>query len=183
MDEFKNKTGNLDYFAMAYVAKLPGGGAVVVDGVLEHTTQAQAETLVNRAQTIFPNWLNAVVEADVRGEDFIQVITRNPGLRIIPMKTGGKGKGVRLERQMSPWLENGFVRISDADTPFLNELRHELDLYPNCAHDDALDALYWALRGMPDVLTLGRESVQEEILEPKYQGAKQENPFIAFGSR
>ena len=55
---------------------------------------------------------------------------------------------------MSPWLESGMVRISDAETPFLNELRKELDMYPLSKHDDALDAMYWALRGMPDVLMM-----------------------------
>ena len=157
MSAIKNKLGENDYFAIAYVAKLPGGGAVVVDGVLEHCTQAEAEIFVKRGQEMYPNYLNAVVEGDGKGEDFIQVLRRNPSLKVIPMKTGGKGKNIRLVRQMGPWLESGIVRISDAETPFLNELRKELDMYPLSKHDDALDAVYWALRGMPDVLQLPRE--------------------------
>ena len=154
MSATKNKLGTNDYFAIAYVAKLPGGGAVVVDGVLEHCTQAEAEMFVKRGQEMYPFYLNAVVEGDGKGEDFIQVLKRNPSMKVLPMKTGGKGKDIRLVRQMAPWLESGMVRISDAETPFLNELRKELDMYPMSKHDDALDAVYWALRGIPDVLVM-----------------------------
>lgn len=64
---------------------------------------------------------------------------------------------------MAPWMENGTVRISDAETPFLRELRNELDSYPNHAHDDALDAVYYALRVIPDVLVMPKSS--EELPE------------------
>ena len=182
MDEYTNKAGRNDYFAMAYSAKLPRGGAVCVDGVLEHCTQDQGETYVNRPQEIFPNWINSVVESDGAAEVFIQTIKRNPGLRIIPMKTKGRGKGKRLEIEMAPWLENGTVRISDAETPFLNELRHELDTYPDCENDDALDALYWSLRAMPDVLVLRKD--EEELPTPGVDKRKQQlSPFVAFGRK
>jgi len=105
---------------------------------------------------------------------------QNPPLRIIPMKTGGKSKGIRLERQMAPWFENGKIRISDADTPFLNELRHEMDLYPNCAHDDALDAVYWALRGMTDVLIMEKSG---EELPQAARKKKMKSPWAALGAR
>lgn len=181
MDEYTNKAGRNDYFAMCYSAKLPRGGAVVVDGVLEHCTQDQGETYVKRPQEIFPTWINSVVEADGAGEAFIQTIKRNPGLRIIPMKTKGRGKGKRLEREMAPWLENGTVRISDAETPFLNELRHELDTYPDCENDDALDALYWSLRGMPDVLVLRDD---EELPAPGVnKKVQQVHPYCSLGRK
>ena len=169
MSVTKNKLGDNDYFAIAYVAKLPGGGAVVVDGVLEHCTQAEAELFVKRGQEMYPFYLNAVVEGDGKGEDFIQVLKRNPGLKVLPMKTGGKGKDIRLVRQMGPWLESGMVRISDAETPFLNELRKELDMYPMSKHDDALDAVYWALRGMPDVLVMPTPKEDLPAFAPKKQ--------------
>lgn len=179
-DAVKNKSGKGDYFAIAYVAKLPGGGAVVTDGVLDRCTQAQAEQYMNRAQEIFLNWIGNVVEGDGKGEEFIQVIKRNPKLKIIPMKTGGKGKNERLVVQMSPWLESGMVRVSDADTPFLLELRRELNNFPLVDNDDALDALYWALRGMPDVLVMPDASEGLPGLKRKRKTA---NPFLSFGGR
>jgi len=181
MDAYKNKEGKLDYFALAYVAKLPGGGAVVVDGVLSQCTQGEAEDFMNRAQEIYPMWQGSVVEGDGKGEDFIQVIRRNPDLRIVPMKTGGKGKHQRLVLQMSPWLENGTVKISDAETPYLLELRRELDNYPLNDKDDAMDALYWALRGMPDVLVM--KDPGEGLPGTTWKKKKTANPFLAFGGR
>jgi phage terminase large subunit-like protein len=176
-DEWKNKVGKGDFFAMAYVAKLPGGGLVCVDGVLDRPTQAQAEIYLNRAQEIYPSWMASAVEGDGRGDDFIQVLRRNPRLRLIPMKTGKKSKTVRLERIMSPWIESGLVRISDANTPFLIELRKELDQWPNCEHDDALDALFWGLMNFPDQLT----AVVDTNIDAKDPGRrKKANPFGSF---
>jgi predicted phage terminase large subunit-like protein len=170
---FRKDTGDRDYFAIAYVAKLPGGGAVVMNGVLEKCSQAEAEGYVMRGQNMYPNYLNAIVESDGKGEDFIQVIMRNPNMKVIPRKTGGKGKNTRFTI-MQPWLESGQVRISNADTPFLHELRKELDTYPLCRYDDALDALYYALIGIKDVLSV--PSVDDEI--PVYaEVEKVGNPF------
>jgi hypothetical protein len=178
MDEYKNKAGVPDYFALCYLMKLPGGGAVVADGVIARCTQADAEGYIKRAQEIYPI-RNIVVEGDGKGEDFIQVLRRNPGMKLLPMKTGGKGKGIRLERQMGPWLENGTIRISDADTTFLIELRRELDNYPLCDNDDALDSLYWAMKGMPEVTTMPRD-VDGEYPMNTYK-KKTANPYLSLG--
>ena len=168
-DAAKSAQGKGDYFAMAYVAKLPGGGCVVVDGVLDRCTQGQAEAYVVRAQEIFHMWLISGVESVGKGDDFIQTIMRNPGLRISPQHSGRMRKERRLEVELAPWLENGTVRISDAETPFLRELRNELDSYPNNAHDDALDAVYYALRVIPDVLVMPqiKEELPEVFIEEK----------------
>jgi len=151
----QKKTGDRDYFAIAYVAKLPGGGAVVVDGVLDKCSQAEAEGYVLRGQEMYPIYLNSYIEKDGSGDYFISVIMRNPNMKVIPLGTKGKGKDERFSI-MQPWLESGQVRISDAETPFLTELRHELNMYPHCSYKDALDALYYALRGIPEVLSKPR---------------------------
>jgi predicted phage terminase large subunit-like protein len=173
----QKKTGDRDYFAIAYVAKLPGGGAVVVDGVLEKCSQAEAESYVMRGQNMYPNYLNAIVESDGKGEDFIQVLMRTPSMKVVPMHTKNRGKEQRLVKQMSPWLESGMVRISDAESPFLQELRKELDLYPMCKYDDALDALYYALRGMPDVLVMPKDEEELPIYGPR---EKKVSPFATL---
>jgi predicted phage terminase large subunit-like protein len=178
-DAAKNAEGKGDYFALCYLAKLPGGGAVVVDGVIDHCTQAQAEIYLNRAQDIFPGWAKTAVESVGKGDDFVQVIMRNPGLKIIPMHSGRKSKNERLEREMGPWLENGAVKISDAHTPFLDELRRELDAYPNHAHDDAMDALYYAMRAMPEILKLPQDTA--ELPDAAVQDTRPVNPFRSMG--
>ncbi len=77
---------------------------------------------------------------------------------------------------MQPWLESGQVRISDAETPFLTELRKELDTYPNCKMKDALDALYYALMGIQEVLS---QPINEEEL-PAYGAKEKENIFAGM---
>lgn len=154
MASWVNRTSKGDYFAMAYCAKLPGHGLVITGGELARPTQAEAEAIVKRPQEIYMNWRGAGVESDGRGMDFIQVLQRNPGIRIVPLSTGKKAKADRLEKQLGPWLENGTVWISNADTPFLNELRRELNDYPLCTYDDALDAVYYAVMMFPEALTI-----------------------------
>ncbi len=181
MDKEKNKTGKNDFFALAYVAKIPEGGAVVFDGIIARCTQEESESYVVRAQEIFPGWLNAVVEGDGKGEEFIQVLMRRPMLKLVPMKTGGHGKARRLEGQMQPWFASGRVRISTAETPFLNELRKELSDYPFNEHDDAMDAVYWALRGLPDVLVLPKG---DENQLPSTIRIRRTNPYAElYGAR
>jgi phage terminase large subunit-like protein len=176
----KNKAGSkadTDYFALAYVAKHPLGGAVFYSGVLERTTLFPALGYVEKAQAMFPGWQTCIVEGDGKGWEFIQTLMLKPGLLVNQMKTGGKTKPDRLEKQMGPMLESGRVKISDADTPFLNELRKELREWPENSHDDAMDAVYWALRGMPDALVM--PAISEEL--PTMHKQKLPNPFLSFG--
>jgi predicted phage terminase large subunit-like protein len=169
-----------DYYALAYVAKLPEGGAVVCDGILEKTTLLSALYYAERAQEIYSGWKGTVVETDGKGTEFVQSLYMlKPDLKIIPSGTKGKNKHVRL-REMAPWFENGRVRISDANTPFLNELRKEMRLFPNTPHDDAMDAVYWALTAIMDVLQMPKagSSLPGTLLE-----LKKPNPFNSFARR
>jgi hypothetical protein len=180
IDESQKESRDRSYFAIAYVAKLPLGGAVVVDGIRERCTQLQAEEHVERPQHLFPGWLNTGIELDGKGETFYAHVRRKPHLRIVPMKTKGKGKAQRLEHQMSPWFESGIVKISDADTPFLNALRKEMRQYPNSRTLDCMDAVYWALRMIPEVLKM---ETRDEM--PLFGEKKKEKvyDFSVFGRR
>ena len=91
--------------------------------------------------------------------------------------TGGKGKKERLERQMGPWFENGTVRISDADTPFLNALRKEMDDYPHGTMD-CMDSVYWALRQMPDILIIKAEP---DRLPSRMKKTRKGHPMLSLG--
>ena len=103
------------------------------------------------------------------GEQFIPVLRRNPGIRIDARKTKGMRKADRLVLGLGPWLANGRVMISDADTPFLNALRRFLSLYPAVTRNDpgwdAADAVYWALHAFPEALTM---SYRGDSMEPDY---------------
>ena len=176
-----NLAGNTknDYFAMAYIAKIPEGGCVITGGVLERGTQASAETHVNRAQEMFPGWTMSCVESDGKGEEFIQLVTRNPNLRILPKGSKGIKKETRILQILSPYLESGQIRISDEESLFLNELRKELDEFPDCEHDDALDAVYYSMFTVQDALK-AMINVTEEFARIKLPT---KNPYAAFGRR
>jgi len=96
------------------------------------------------------------------GKVFKQTLQRNHRIRVVASGlkdiTDGKISSKRDRvLQTHKWFESGVVKISDADTPFLNALRRLFekfyDLDPK--HDssfDAFDAVFHALRNMPDIL-------------------------------
>ena len=169
---------NRSYFALAYVAKIPQGGAVVLDGVLTQCSQIESENYIAMAQTKFPNYQFTAIENVGGGALYIQVARRNSSLRIVDsdlsgfVKRGGRirSKADRILLEMAPWFENGTVRISTADTPFLNALRRLFDRFYDLdpAKDlsfDAGDAVYHALKAMPEVLVIAQP--EEELVANK----------------
>ena len=174
--------GGRSHFAMAYVAKLSYGGAVVVDGVVEQCSQAEAETHVMAAQNLYPGWLHSVIESDGVGAQFIQLLQRNPQFRVIPKKTSDIFRGAKERRQyelLSPLLERGVLRISDADTKFLNIFRNYLENYPNLERHapewDVADSVLWAVVGMPDI------QQQAQTIMPDAKKSKRTNIYSALG--
>lgn len=158
--------GQRSHFALAYVARIPQGGAVIVDGVLTQCSQLEAENYILQAQTKFPYYRYTAVENVGGGAGFIQSIRRNSKLRIVasdlsPMDLDTKkvrDKKSRIEKEIGPWLENGTIRISDAQTPFLDALRRGLNQFYDLPKTDyafdAWDAVYHAVKMMPEVLTI-----------------------------
>jgi len=136
---------------------------------------------LKKAQTLFgPRWKLTVLEGDGIGEQFyVSLVRRNPGLRVIMQKTHGKGKKYRQEWELGPWLENGTVMISDADTPYLNALRRALDDFPD-GNNDIRDGLYWLCYAFPELLQVQRV---EEALPSAFAVEKQPSVWAAFGRR
>jgi len=168
VDKPAREKGRRSSFAHVYIAKLPMGGAVIVDGVLQPSSLAGAIIFMREAQTRFSNWLGTACEDTGGGSVFIQgVHLAAPDIRIyssdlsgILKKTGKvKSKPDRI-LELSNWFENGRIKISDADTPFLNALRKLLNNFFDLMDDmhneawDAGDAAYHAVKAMPDVLQM-----------------------------
>jgi len=86
------------------------------------------------------------VEAVGKGEEFYQLLSRNPALPTIPMQPGGSTKGERFQNAMAPIFERGWARVVDVSSPFLYTFRDEWLRWPTAEHDDTLDAVYWMLR-------------------------------------
>jgi hypothetical protein len=159
--QLKNRT----YFALCYGCKLPTGGAVVTGGEFGHYTQAMGEQAIEKTQNVFPNFTTTIVEDDGKGEAFVDILLRRPHLKIRPMLTRGVAKPVRQEK-MAAWFEMGIVKISDADTPFLNLLRAAFDNYPD-GNDDVRDACYWFTRTIPEVLIVPKGEEEEDLPDAK----------------
>jgi hypothetical protein len=156
----ERNTKNRNLFAIAYLAKVPTGGGVIVGGQAGLHTQSEADGFIEIAQKSFKNWRGSVVEDDGKGEPFVDSLLLKPHLRIIPMKTRGVPKHERQEKVLEPLLSMGLLRISDADTPFLNLLRKALDDFPD-GNDDVRDAVYWAVRGFPEIMVVPSKEVDE----------------------
>jgi hypothetical protein len=126
-----------------------------------------------------------VVESDGVGAQFIQLMSRNPSLKIIPKRTSEIFRGSKEKRQyeiLSPLLERGALRISDASTPFLRCFRSYLENYPNIDRNapewDVADAILWATVGMPEL------SLQAGIIDEKpFAVKRKEGLMAALGSR
>jgi hypothetical protein len=152
------------YFALAFVAKLPQGGAVVLDGILEQCSHTDALNYLLGAQSRFPHYMFTMVENAGVGAAFFQLARRDLRLRVVEsdLKLLETDKGVKSKDdrilQMSKWMEDGTIKIAARDTPFLNALRYLFEHFwelrkndPNKAWD-AGDATYQALKAFPELL-------------------------------
>ncbi len=168
-------------FALCTGMKLPTGGAVIYDGFVGHVSQLKAENKTAQNARAFPNFITTAVEMNGKGEEFFHLMSRHQDLAFWPYWTGKMSKQDRHERITSPYLENGMVKISDADTPYLNALRKSLREFPH-GNMDVLDALFGFLKTVPDVLMIP----DNEGTLPSMQRRKKEkkrNPFLALGKR
>ena len=167
-----------DFFGMAIGCKTPLNQLVVKDVILEQVSQADAERHIVAQGKNSPNWRGTLIEGDGGGETFaIDVVRRNPGILIQWPKSGGVSKATR-QQKMSPWLENGTVLISDAQTPGLSALRNALEDFPD-GNNDVRDALYWLCRNFPECLLV---SVPDDEL-PNVRRIKKTNPWMALANR
>ena len=143
----KQKDSRRDYFAVAIGRAIPGGGGIIlVDGFRAHLSQAEAEQKLLELVSFYPTTQMIGVEAVGKGEEFYQLLSRNPALPTVPMQPGGSTKGERFQNAMAPIFERGWARVVDVSSPFLYTFRDEWLRWPTAEHDDTLDAVYWMLR-------------------------------------
>jgi hypothetical protein len=143
----KQKAGRRDYFAVAVGRAIPGGGGIIlVDGHRAHLSQAEAEQKLLEMVSFYPTTQMIGIESVGKGEEFYQLLTRNPALPLMEMHPGSSSKGERFENAMAPIFTRGWARLVDVSSPFLNVFRDEWLRWPKAEHDDTLDAVYWMLR-------------------------------------
>ena len=167
-----------DSMALCYLSKVPTGGAVVGGGVEGKLTMVQSQEKVEAAQGIFKNWGVCGVEDTGKGETFVDTLLLKPHLRIMPIKTGNIEKHKRQETILGSLLELGILRISDANTPFLNVLRYALDNFPD-GNDDVRDSLVCAVKTFPELFVLPSTEVSVPAVPKRRQAS---HPLQAFGN-
>lgn len=186
----EEETQKQSSFALAYVGKLPMGGAVVLDGVVGKKSVNQGAMHIAEAQTRFPGWLFTAVENTGIGRLYVKLYRLvNPQLRIIPSdlnleKTGqSRHKEDRIRNELGPWLENMRIRISSERTDFLDTLRYGLDNYVDLITDthnpawDVLDSVYHAVKAMPDVI---QTPLSRDDISP-FKKPREHNPVWGMG--
>lgn len=157
------KDGDSSSFAHVILAKLPNNTAVVVDVILKKCTLTEAKDIIVMAQDRYPNLRYTGVENVGPGKVFYEYLLTDPRVKVVKSDLSGLGSSVRnksdrQKTQVSGWLENMTVLISNNDTPGLKSLRKLYDNFPDVPkHDeawDAGDALYHAMKLIPEVLRL-----------------------------
>ena len=129
---------------------------VVAGGFVGRVNQAEAENaLFTMASADNPGRI--LLETNAGGEVFYQALMRRMrenGLRLPLLgRKAVKGKAERIN-QMLPDFQFGRVKVSDAQSPFLTTFRDEWVRFgEKSAHDDTLDAVYWAWRAADHLLT------------------------------
>jgi len=113
-----------------------------------------------------------------KGEVFVDTLLLKPHLRIMPIKTGNIEKHKRQETILGSLLELGILRISDANTPFLNMLRYALDNFPD-GNDDVRDSLVCAVKTFPELFVLPSTEVNVPAVQKRRQAS---HPLLAFGN-
>ncbi len=162
---------NRAHAAFAIITYNPDTGDWIVENVLvAQTRQSEIEGWIIDAQDESLNWEYTNIEIDGKGAEFYAICARNPGIRVKPEQTGGRGKQQRFERGLEPMLRTRRLKVSDGTTKGLMILRETLDNYPNVDKRgpgiDILDAVYWAV--YDELLKPIRRQKRDKETKPKW---------------
>lgn len=142
----KLKDGQRDNCAIAVGRAIPGGtGIVLVDGFYGKISQGEVEQKLAGFYEAYPTTEVIGIESVGKGEEFYLLMLRTSNLPVLPVSPGRKSKGDRFEKGMAPHFQFGRALISDVENPFIRAFKDEWVRWPNGAHDDALDAVFWML--------------------------------------
>lgn len=149
--EDKIKDGNRDYFALAVLAGLPWGGAVVIDGLVEHFAFYEAVERVILFAEKYPTLVSVGVEKFGAGEKFFTALVYNSKLPVISYPPKGapvRSKGQRYQKELAPMFTDSRLWMADIKNKYLNTLVEQWVSWDGgktaTGHDDCLDALYVA---------------------------------------
>jgi phage terminase large subunit-like protein len=176
MDKLKDK--ERDFFSLAILRAIPGGGLVLVDGYRGHVSKGEALNVAASYSGTYPTLQKIGVENIGKGEEFyndlmLTVDMNGKPLPLMPVKHGRKSKGDRFENWLAPRFQASRIWVSDVKTPYIQSFENQWSLWPNAPHDDDLDAVYMAaFAGEGFMPAMAERTFRSEM--------KQDNPFLAF---
>ncbi len=171
-DKLKDK--DRDYFTIAVMRGIPGGGLVLVDGFRGHLSKGEGLARTVAMAGIYPTLQMIGVENIGKGEEFYNdlVLTNDAygsPLPLMPIKHGRRSKGDRFEIWLGPRFEMSRIWISNVQTPFITDFRNEWLTYPRAKHDDCLDAVYMA--------AFAGEGFMPSRAERSFRKNRKKNPY------
>ena len=175
-DKLKDK--ERDYFTLAILRAIPGGGLVLVDGHKARISKGEALNSAMSYWMLYPTLQRMGVEDIGKGEEFYtdlmlmqDAIGRVPPL--MPVKHGRKSKGDRFENWLAPRFQMSRIWVSDVKTTFIKQFEEEWLLWPNAAFDDCLDGVYMG--------AFAAEGFMPSKAERSFKKEKEPNPFLSLG--
>jgi len=133
---------NRDNFAMAIGVELPGGGIVLVDGVYERLTTAEAVVRMKAMRDKYPTMRAIGFETLGKGEEVFTTLVQTSNLPLIPQGVGNKSKSYRYGQILAPAFQSNRIFVTDSPNPFVIAFINEWIEFPAGDHDDALDAVF-----------------------------------------
>jgi len=146
----KLKADDPDYYALAVLLGIPGGGLIIWDGYRGILRKGEAlQKTVTEAQK-YPNCQLVGVESIGEGRGFFTDLSAirdmyGKPMKLMQIKYHSRSKGERFENYMGPKLQMGQVWLATHENEFLRRFEEEWLSYPDNDHDDVLDAVYMAI--------------------------------------
>jgi predicted phage terminase large subunit-like protein len=173
------KTKDPDEFALAVLVNT-NPVLVVESGICERLTMGDAEDEFFRMAAIYsPKVIG--LEVNSSGADYYQNLLRRMGAKglryYIKPITSTTNKGARLT-EMAADFQFGLIKVSDSADAFVSKFRDQWATFGNKnAHDDALDAVYFAREAASHLLPT--ETREAKLLRRESQ-AQAVNPMQAI---
>ncbi|UOF79178.1 terminase large subunit [Caudoviricetes sp.] len=159
-----NRNRTSDEFSLCWFVDT-GVGLVVEDGIAARLSQDEAENeFITRWMLVKPK--SCYFENNSGGEVFYQSVMRRlnergiHGVNLIPYNAGrGHNLIERVTTEMYPDFARGYVRVSDAKTPFLEKFVQQWVSFGNrSSHDDTLASAYGAWKAASHTLPNNQRS-------------------------
>ena len=174
-DKIRDKSR--DYFALAEVRAIPGGGLVLIGGHRAHFFKAEALEYAMTRWGYYRELLQLMgVESIGNGKEYYNdlvllndVYGRAPPLFEVRSFPNRRDVDGMVENWLSTRFKLSRIWVSDAPSPFIGHFKNEWLMFPNHEHNDCLAAVLMAC--------LAAEGMMPSTTERAFKKPKQKSPY------